>query len=453
MLHGFTKPRARPGSLAASEGFAVPTVLMATLAAFALASAVVVSSIGAQSGTVRDQNSKAALGAAEAGVANALLRFNRVRPSTPANVCEPVGATTPGAGGWCPTEISGSIDRGSFSYRVRVTPAQGSIPGQLGVISTGTVDGVTRRVSTMADSNAAGYKPFEGLASVIGLDSIYLNSKATVSADVATNGSIGLNNNSVLNCEYAQVGIGHGYSPNNGGAVSCPPTQGTVSLPPVNPGDVMTNNSNDRICNLDPINGQSCASAWNPTTKRLTLNNGGSITLGSAGGEFNYAFCQIVLDANSYLHIAGGAKVRLYFGSPDGAPCTNQGSPLILNSGSKIQPTGAGAADLAILIVGSDTKPTNVVLNADAILFNCDQAFVLYAPRTSVTLNSRSNVCGGIAAKSVVVNSDASITASNSADDFELPGVDGVVHYGLPRDFVECTAAPPAPPQPPDSGC
>ena len=451
MLHRFTKPRASLGGLAASDGFAVPTVLMASLAAFALGTAVVVSSIGAQSGTVRDQNSKAALGAAEAGVANALLRFNRVRPSTPANVCEPVGATTPGAGGWCPTEISGSIDRGSFSYRVRVTPAQGSIPGQLGVVSTGTVDGVTRRVSTVADSSAAGYKPFEGLASVIGLDSIYLEGKATVNADVATNGNIGLNNNSVLNCDYAQVGVGYGYSPNNG--VSCPPTQGTVSLPPVNPGDVMTNNNNDQICNLDPINGQSCASAWNPTTKTLSLNPGASITLGSAGGEFNYAFCQIVLNANSYLLVAGGAKVRIYLGSPDEPPCTDVENPLVLHSSSKIQPTGAGAADLAILVVGSETKPTYVDLNADAILLDCDQAFVLYAPRTSVELSGKSTLCGGIAAKSVHVNANASITASNSADDFELPGTDGVAHYGLPRDFVECTAAPPAPPQPPDSGC
>lgn len=426
------------------QGFAVPTVMLAMLASFGLGTAVVVSSIGAQQGTVRDQNTKAALAVAEAGVANALLRFNRIEATS---ACTPVGGSAAGTGGWCPANVTGDVDRGAFTYAVRPTPTE------LEIVSVGTIDGVTRRVNAVAQSAQGGEKglqPF-GTASVVGLDGILLNANSTINASVATNGDIGLNSQSVINCQSAQVGPGRGLNPNNKGKVTCPLGQGTTALPPVNPGEVMTSNSNGRICKLDPLTPVSdCSWAWNSKQKTLILNSGAALTLGASGGEFNYAFCQIILNSNSYLHIAGGAKVRIYFGAPE--ECNNQSTPLIINSNSKIQPTGAGAPDLAILVLGSEKRSTNITLNSNAILFNCDQSFVLYAPRTAVTINSNTHVCGGLAAKSIIINSNSSISASNSASDFELPNTESqyFLGYGQP-EFVECTSTAQA--SPPDTGC
>jgi hypothetical protein len=442
--------RHRP--LSDEGGFAVPTVLLAIIAAFGLATAGVIASVNAQHGTVRDQDSKAALAIAEAGVSNALLRFNRIIPSPATSVCQPVGGTTAGADGWCPTHGTGTIDQGAYDYLVRPFAAQGAVPGGLEIVSTGTVSGVTRRVTAAADAITDGFRPFEGLAGVIGLDGITLNNDSEIHADVATNGNIGLNNGSVLDCDFAQVGPGRGYDPFNNPADYCPLSYGTVSLPPVDPADVATNNSNGRICNLDPITGTPCNQAWNPTTLKLQLNPNSAITLGSSGGEFNYAFCQVILNSKSYIHIANGAKVRMYFLSPDSPPCLNQGSPLILSSRAKIDPTGSDATSLAILVVGSDTKATNIEFNADASLFSCEQSFVIYAPRTTVTLNNDTSVCGGVAAKSVVVNEDATVLASNSADEFELPP-QAATHYGSPEDFIECSSTPPGPTAAPDAGC
>jgi hypothetical protein len=431
-------------------GFAVPTVLLATVAAFGLATAVVIASVNAQHGTVRDQDSKAALAAAEAGISNALLRFNRIVPAPATSVCQPVGGTTAGTDGWCPTHGTGTIDRASYDYRIRPFAAQGAVPGGLEIVSTGTVSGVSRRITARAEGITPEFHPFASVASVVGLDGITLNSRSEIHADVATNGNISFANDSLLDCEYAGVGVGRGFVPFPPGAeATCPPTQTSVSLPPLDPGDVAINNSNSRIGTVDPLNGSY---SWNPTTKQLTLNSGGSLTLGSSGGEFNYAFCRLHLSARSYLHIVNGATVRMYFLSPDAAPCQGVTEPLALDNKAKIDPTGGDATSLAILVVGSDTIATKVTLNADASLFTCDQTFVLYAPRSSVELNSRTSVCGGVAGKSIVINEDTQINSSNTAGDFSFP-TQGATHYGPPQDFVECDSTPPGATAAPNQGC
>jgi Tfp pilus assembly protein PilX len=457
----------RPAALS-EHGFAVPTVLLALVAAVALASSAVVASIGAQKGTSRDQNSKAALAAAEAGIANALLRFNQ-SPTTglAGTTCVPLGGTAVGANGWCPTQITGTLDRATYTYAVKPIAAgivAANAPAQIEIVSKGTIDGITRRVDAIADGYSSNFKPFSSLANVIGLDGISLTGTAEVTGSVATNGNIGMGSGSQLHCNSAKVGIGRGFSPNDGTVDSaCTVTQGTISLPPVNPGDVATNNSNFRICNTsgtppipaDPITpANKCASAWNPTTKVLDLPGGGTtITLGAPGGTFNYAFCRMVLNANSNLYVAGGASVRIYLLSPDSPPCTGVTTPLDLRSGSKLQPTGAGAADLGILIVGSETRATTAIFNASASYFGCDQTIALYAPRTAVQFASKTELCGGVAGKSLFFASGNSIKASNTALDFELPAIPGISHYDESRDFVECTVALPTGATAPDAGC
>jgi hypothetical protein len=334
---------------------------------------------------------------------------------------------------------TGSIDRGGYSVAVRPTSSA------LEIVSTGTVAGVSRRVHVVANSSG-GLKPF-GAAGVIGLDFINVNSNAHLTGNVATNGNIQKNSNSSINCTTAQVGVGRSVVRNANTTITCPATQGTISLPPVNPGDVATNNSNGRICTVDPISGQQCNQAWNATTKILQLNSNASITLGSSGGTYNYFFCQMTLNSNSSMYIAAGATVRIYFGSPDTAPCLNQSSPLNLNSNSKILPTGAGPIDIALLVVGSDTKSTTVNLNSNTQLPSCPQSFVLYAPRTAVTFNSNSQFCGGLAGKSLQFNSDSG-GVNNAGTQFELPNT--VAGHYAPEDYVECAGTTGATPS---TGC
>ena len=422
------------------SGFAVPTVLLALVAAFAVATVTVVASVSAQHGTTRDQDAKAALGVAEAGVENALLRYNRTEqnPVAATDDCAPVGGTAATApGGWCPQSTTGTVDRGTYVFQVRPTL------GEVEVVSTGTVNGVTRRVDVVARSSG-GIQPF-GDADVIGLDSITLVGNAVISANVATNGNISMYNNTQLTCDYAEVGPGYAAVEYNNSQFNCPgPVFGSTFLAPVNIGDVGTNNANGRICNLDPVLGRTCAQVWNPTTKVLNLTANSSITLGASGGTYNYYFCRLEMDSNSSLYVAAGARVRIYLGGPDSGTCLNQTTPLLLDSNSQIAPTGAGALDVAILVVGSDTRATTVQFDSNTQLISCAQTFVVYAPRSAINMNSNTAFCGGMAGKSVQIASNGSVSVAGNASGFELPNT-VAAHY-VRDEFVECTAVAAAAP-------
>src|SRR3954466_12063653 len=90
-------------------GFTLPTVMLLVFAAFAVASAAVLASLSAQSGTTHDLRSKDALAAAEAGAHEGMLRYNATTVTGASwGQCLPSG--TPASDGtgwsWCPLQQS-----------------------------------------------------------------------------------------------------------------------------------------------------------------------------------------------------------------------------------------------------------------------------------------------------------------------------------------------------------
>jgi hypothetical protein len=231
----------------------------------------------------------------------------------------------------------------------------------------------------------------------------------------------------------------------------------------VNQGDVRTNNSNARWYAdgtwfpVDPMTPHCTTTCWNPaatttspTYRHLNITSSASRTLTLGGG--NYSICKLTLGSNSNLYVQNGADVRIYFDAPENCP----GLPMVdgcyqqleVSSNSRIAATGTGK--VALLFVGSDARPTcaNFSSNTDANQA-CEQDFVAYGPRTHMRFASNSSFCGSIAGKSVQVDSNSTLRASNSSDDFELPSsVAG--HYGV-EGFVECVATTTA--TAPNSGC
>ncbi len=65
-------------------GFALPTVLLGLVAVFGLGAAMVSASLSGSTGVTRDTNTKSAFAVSEAGVSQALLRYNRFDTSDPA---------------------------------------------------------------------------------------------------------------------------------------------------------------------------------------------------------------------------------------------------------------------------------------------------------------------------------------------------------------------------------
>jgi hypothetical protein len=452
----------RPSSEA---GFAVPTVTLMLLAAMALAGVAISASIGGQSGVVHDQGAKTALGVAESGVEQALLRYNRyglVQDTD--DPCAPL-ETTLEADGWCGVRQE-VVNGGNISYRVR--PEWTEMPSgdiawtELEVVSTGTLSGLTRRVNLTADSSA-GQDIFID-ATVQAEEGIELDSKAEIHAGTATNGDLTIESNA-KQCGIATVGVGK--KKNGGGGyfsdVECGVSGGTpgedeIELPPVEQGNVPNENDNGRLFTLDRVSGNkntACFDGHNGSGKadsscgsrELAIGSNSSVTLGGSV----YSFCKLTLKSNSSLYIAPTAHVKIYFDSPEA--CGYEEEPatqLALLSNSQITPQSGDSASVALLFVGSPDRATHILLNSNTSIEDlvCSQNFVIYAPYTDVELNSNTSFCGAIAGKTVHLDSNSKIWTSSGVQEFFLPLV--APHYVSSR-FVECNATAPA--SAPDEGC
>lgn len=447
-----TKPLLR-----SERGMAVPTMLGVLTAMLAIAGVAATTSIRAQSGSVRDQDVKEALAVADTGINQALLRYNLVAPvaASPCLVAGPGGVMTqtgPQADGWC-APVSGSSGGHTYVYRVRHVAGE-----TLEVVSTGTADGLSRRVE-LTSSASTGSNVFKN-AGAIGRDWINLDSNATARADLGTNGDITLNSNAQI-CGNAQHGIGGELVLNGDGqhlGENClgtgTETEGLLTLPPVSQGDASTNNSNGRFwaptCATAPLcdtrTGGSSAS-WNASTRSLTLDSNSTATL---GGSKPYSFCSLRLLSNSTLFIADDATVRIFFDSPEPEACNlPSGSvQLEMNSNTRIVATSGDATSAQFLFVGSDTRSTRIQLDSNAETNDtCDHHFVIYAPRTDIDINSNSIYCGLIAGKTLNLDSNATLIQSENAGEFVLPGA--APHYTLDR-YTECTGVATASP---DENC
>jgi hypothetical protein len=431
--------------LASDGGFAVPMVTFLMIAALAIVSVGVVASVRAQQGTARDQGSKGALAAAEAGVNRALLHYNRMPTEAPNSCLVNSGSTTfaepvqssGAASGWC-RPVSGEIESGSFTYSVLPTPAEGMIE----IVSTGTANGATRRAHVTAHSSS-GMAVFSD-ATLLAQDSLTLSSYANVVSNAQTNGDITMDSNAHI-CGDAGHGIGRDLYLSGNATLDCGSEfEEPLSLPAVNQGDAATNNDNDRFFALDPISGQANRVDWDPNTRELAINQNASVTLGGS----IYSLCKLSMSSNTNLFIAEGSTVLIYFDSPEACGISAGGTQLNLASNSVITSSGDGPTNLAMLFVGSTQIPTSILLHSNTQVDEaCEQNFVVYAPRSDIDFDSNARYCGAVAGKTVDLRSNSELYYDSSATSWQLPNT--AAHYEIDR-FVECTAEAPADP---DAGC
>jgi hypothetical protein len=453
--------------LRADDGFALPTVTLLLIAAFAVVTVGAMASIHTQRGTVRDQQTKAALQLAETGVNEAVLYYNRLTPS-PTNPCSPVSSSPPGAGRWCQAPAR-SLNGGAYSYQVQVPPmdAQGRfVPDsngniELKVVGTATMGGATRRV--LVDAKSLSDNPFGGDYQVKSAGDITLDSNASIHAGTATNGDITLNSNA-RQCGAASVGVGHrlvtpgsgsgGYY-TDGDCQSRGTTYGQedLTLPPV--GQVPTTTNNDRFFSLDPVSGNSGNACWNMLKadghagtcgpRQLDIKSNTSVTLGGSV----YVFCKLTMNSNTSLVVSSGHKVTIYFDSPENCNYPSGVVQLDMSSNSRITSNGGGHADVQLLFRGSPTRQTILHMSSNTDLdAACEQNFVVYAPLSDIVLNSNSTYCGALAGHTIHLDSNADL---RTRGDYDL-SLQPPVPYYQPADFVECRSVAASSPNF-DAGC
>ncbi len=451
--------RSRIRSLAGDQsGIAIPTAVGSTALAFALVSAAVLVSVDVQRGSTRDSATKRALAAADGGAAVAVLRQNKLGAMiTSGSPCLGVGtggvlvSASAQADGWCPP-VSGTVADGSYSYRVGPPDVT---THEVTVVSTGTAGNVSRRIAvTNRPTTVGSILAEEGL---IGRDGIEVSNEADIRTNIGTNGNVHAENNATV-CGNVRHGVGH-EAVFEDQAYQCPGytvTEGDITLPPPPvPADIATNNSNYRLikctsadnpagCQLDPYDKRRTAtSPWNPATRVLATENNSTITLG--GGD--YWVCQLLLANNSHLIMAEGARIRLFFDTPENCGQTNGTRQIELSNNANITSTGynpsLGQFDLpGFYLLGSTAIQTSAVW----INNSGTNEFVLYGPNTDIHLAPNSTYTGAIAGRYIFMKNNA---VMRSDAGFVPPTIGGATLFQRTR-YVECTGATGTPP---DANC
>ncbi|HEY3492436.1 MAG TPA: hypothetical protein VGK43_05760, partial [Solirubrobacterales bacterium] len=331
---------------------ALPVALFAMISSMALAGAAVVATTDVQIGAQRDDSSKDAIAAADAGANVARVRQTRYGyVLNNWNPCLVVvgGELTKGPAEevdgqrWCPP-VSGSVGGASYVYQVSpVGENCGSY--ELCVVSTGTADEVSRRIEvtfkrsglvtnesekiaretreqiekTERELKEAKEKEDEELAKeleekiqkekeeeskqagvegFIGRDGITLSGNADIRVGLGTNGNLTTSGNASI-CGDIRHGVGKGWT-KSGNASQCSGYQvneGNVDLPPVSdfiPSTIATVNSNNRIT--------ACTKTNVPVDCQKDAYTG----KWSSKPPFNAKTRAITLSSNDTLTVGGG---------------------------------------------------------------------------------------------------------------------------------------------------
>lgn len=478
-------PRSLLACLRSERGAAVPMVMLLTVAILAVAGAATLGGINTQRGTVRDQDVKLAIAAADAGVQAAILRQNQgddLASDTTPCVVEGTGALTAVAAstdGWCPAQ-TGDVANASFSYRV--FPADYAAVGQsrqVEVVATGTSDTVSRRVSVTAIA-PTGVDVF-GRFGVIGDESVTIDGSAIVNgllddSAVASNEDIILRGNSGLQtaqlCAHAQPGNDGEFIINDGTGFL--PDEQCLNPPftfdnqpgffPISPADQGTvaetgNNNNEALETPAVYVGILAGNAWDPDDRALSLTGVSVLTM--PGGDFS--LCTLELSGASTLIVPGSAQARLFFDSPESCGL-NDGNDLNPGNGvvDQVRVTGAsGIVSVGLLPLPDDldsiVDPPNIqlfLLGSDDVETGVHFAptgglqhqFTVWAPRSAVTLSGVAVYTGAVAGKTVMIGDDGSGAADAPVFTLDPHAANlnaaTVAIYHRSR-YVECSGATP----------
>lgn len=433
MRRGSTMRAALGRSWRSERGFALPAVLMIIVAGLGLSGAAVAASIQTQSGSIRDEGSKDALAAADAGIQIALYRQNKIATSSTLP-CVVLGSGTdlvPGtalADGWCPA-WTGTVGGRSYTYRVKpwilIGTTQTGVKRELSVVSVGTADNVSRRVDVVATAKD-GSGVF-GDFSAVGIDGVTINSSSNIGSSDATtnaasNGSITTAGSGYL-CGDAKHGVGQGFSGDQCSGYQV--FEEELSMPPVDPGIAWTDNSNGRFFAQDPKKGNV---TWNPTTRTMTMTGSGRVTLGAS--DKPYSFCQLNMSGNSQLIVADGSVVTIIFHSPE--TCGQTGNPVLqvnMTGNTQFVTTSGNPYDLRVVMTGSDSIPTKAHFTG-----NSGSELTIYAPKTDIELWGSTTYSGAVVGKTLTVGGNATFLNDDRAGQSQIP-----ISTVYRRDrYVEC---------------
>jgi type II secretory pathway pseudopilin PulG len=445
--------------LACERAIALPTAVMMLMIILLLAAAAGTAAVGASHQANRDGGEKRAVSAADAGLNTALYRLNKLKPSNLSCVVngplylllDPVLGT-----GWCPTVTSQTAGSSTSSealgdgsnYSYVMSAGENKVVGgqyvqERKIISTGTANGVQRRVMTKVTS-LTGVSLFGGNA-LTSLKDISLPVGTTITGGVATNGNVNVSmcpqivGNSWYGSQNKQFTI-------NGNPGNCP-LFAEQRLPQdlvLNPVNVPTSNDNNRItAGTDPwVLKLLSGSNWDPANRVLQVRGASVLTL--TGNT--YVFCKLEVENLAQLVMGlrlGGTPLKIFIDSPENCPGVSNAGTIRVRNTASINNLNADAKTFQVYAAGSPSTATSI--RFENTISNIIGVF--YAPRSTVLLQNANAILGAIAADTITLEGTSRINWLDSAD----ITTDDLHPLFKRTKWTECTSKPTG--TAPDAGC
>jgi Tfp pilus assembly protein PilX len=438
---------------AGERGVALPVALSILFLVASLTTVAAKAGVVASHFQQRDRNVTRALQAATAGVEATIYQLNLMQPKAQQCVIKDASSglltiVTVSPDGWCGQQSEDLGDGASYTTRASAAATlntNGQVLAQRKIVSTGTINGVKRRI--MLTTNAATGAPlFPANYAAISLSSVDYGNSVFVNGGVGSNGNITLRQQSEV-CGAVTPGPGSTLTMLNSSSV-CPgystsPADTKFQLAPVDQQDAPNHNYNSRICVQDTCTG---APIWNPTARTLTLNNSDTITL---TGNI-YSLCQLKLNNTAQLKIAPRTTpLRIIFDTPEncGAGSTNY-SQLSLSQNTAIVNLNNDPTTLQIFVTGSPTKPSSVNFDNTGDPAQ-DVQMVIYAPQSTIAFTNSTRIKGSLVAKSIQLQNSVTITYDSRVTD--ITSLSSARLFDPNTGYKDCTAVPTS--LVPDSGC
>jgi Tfp pilus assembly protein PilX len=444
------------------RGVALPVALAVLFTVAGLATVAARAAIVSNNQSFRDNNAKRAVQAASAGLQAAVYQTNLMQPSSTQCVHKAAadGAlsnATLQADNWCLAQTEDLGDGATYTMQIsaptQVTTSTGLQADQRKVVSFGTVNGVRRRAVVTINAGR-GAPIFPPGYTVVVRDSVDMKNNAQITGHIGSNGTITFKNNATI---CGNVTAGPGKTPKFGNPPTrCPGDQTgsaaepfdlqPVDLTPVKPPNT---SDNERITNMKatpPVSPQDTCSGcnkvnWNATTKVLTIDTGGTLTM---SGD-KYLFCRLEVKSGGTIQIPSrSTPLRIFIDAPENCGSTT-GMGSMVWDGLLVNLYSPPHA-LLVQVAGSATKSTLVDLPSN----DATSPMGIYAPNSTVNMKNNVQFRGAVVAKSLTIMNNAHFTWDSSIDG--LMSGSGIRFYqSATGSYKECTGTPTG--SAPDSGC
>lgn len=467
------RPLAR---IAGEAGFVLPASVAVLLVITLLGAAAVGVSVSTSSSTTRDEHSKAALEAAEAGLRVATYRLNVLGPAseeclagTTTLISKPTSEATQcqsseealGNGGsyqyWTTTELKkGGGCVGIIMTDAELERAKGEGVEQRCIASLGTVNGIKARVEARVSSFTA--RPVFPIAAMIAREKLIMEGNSSLKGAVASNGKI-ISKGSASQeggCVLGPSGSVEGSTceavsqrtAEEGKFVVAAIQPGTSAKPALAPQKCEEQAEPKYNCNFMIENGIYNAEAgkeaktpadgisstgkgkvqvqYEPTHREMSMTTG-SWTLNG----YLYNFCNFNATGNSTISVNPGIKAVIFIEAPEseepGSGCP-AGSGKFEFSGTVNNPSGNPTA-LQIYVYGKG--PVTYTGNANT-------SFVLDAPNSSVKLTGNGTITGGVIGNEITTSGSFSFVWDKEVEKLKAGPAGATTSY-YRTAWAQCT--------------